>query len=105
MPWGSGRRQGRPTGTFQRVFVYDSLSRLTSACNPESGTIAGNNHIYFPTGYAWDNNGNLKTRTDGEGRTLTLLYDALNRLTDKQYSDYAATNPTPWPHYAYQGVT
>jgi YD repeat-containing protein len=38
-------------GSQTRTFVYDSLSRLTSAINPESGTVA----------YTYDNNGNLRT--------------------------------------------
>ena len=40
-----------------RSFAYDSLSRLTSATNPESGA----------TGYTYDGNGNLLSRTDANG--------------------------------------
>jgi YD repeat-containing protein len=40
-----------------RTFVYDSLSRLTSATNPESGTVA----------YHYDNNSNLDWKTDARG--------------------------------------
>jgi YD repeat-containing protein len=36
-----------------RTFVYDSLSRVTSASNPESGTIS----------YAYDADSNLITKT------------------------------------------
>jgi RHS repeat-associated protein len=36
-----------------RNFTYDSLSRLTSAVNPESGTVS----------YTYDNDGNLATKT------------------------------------------
>jgi YD repeat-containing protein len=36
-------------GVQTRTFVYDSLNRLTSATNPESGTVT----------YTYDNNGNL----------------------------------------------
>ena len=45
---GSGSSQWR-----QRSFIYDSLSRLTSAANPESGTIT----------YGFDANGNVATKT------------------------------------------
>ena len=60
-----------------RSFVYDSLSRLQQASNPESGTIR----------YAYDAVGNLQTKTDGRNVTTTYSYDALNRLITKSYSD------------------
>ena len=62
-----------------RRFIYDSLGRLKSAVNPESGTV----------GYTYDNNGNLHTRTDAAGVVTTYIYDGLNRLTSKTYSDSA----------------
>jgi RHS repeat-associated protein len=71
-------------GVQPRTFVFDSLSRLTSATNPESGTI---NYEYFE-------NGNLKTKLaarllpDNVTRvTATYVYDALNRLTSRNYND------------------
>ena len=63
-------------GTQTRTFVYDSLSRLTSAANPESGTIA----------YTYDNNGNLTQRTDARSVVTAYSYDALDRLTRRSYS-------------------
>jgi RHS repeat-associated protein len=67
-----------------RTFTYDSLSRLTQAVNPESGT----------TSYAYDPNGNLTQKTSpkpNQTGTLTLnttyTYDALNRLGCKTYDD------------------
>ena len=60
-----------------RDFSYDSLSRLISSTNPETGTI----------GYTYDANSNLQTRTDANSVTTTYNYDALNRLTSKSYSD------------------
>jgi RHS repeat-associated protein len=67
-----------------RSFSYDSLARLTSATNPESGMIA----------YVYDANGNLTTKmmpapnqTSGTATTtINYTYDALNRLTQKAYS-------------------
>ena len=44
-------------GTQTRTFLYDSLSRLTKATNPESGTV----------GYAYDDNGNLTRRREPPG--------------------------------------
>jgi len=91
-----------------RSFVYDSLGRLQTAVNPESGTI----------GYSYDNNGNLVKRTDGRGAIACYGvlngascdgtgYDALNPMTKKSYSD----NPTclsgtgtPCATYNYSGT-
>src|SRR5439155_3383505 len=63
-------------GGQTRTFVYDSLSRLTSATSPEGGTVS-----YSP----YDNNGNLLQKTDARAITTTYAYDRLNRLTDKGY--------------------
>ena len=60
-----------------RIFAYDGLSRLTSATNPENGTVQYT---------LYDGNGNLKTKI-ANGITTTYTYDALNRLTNKSYSD------------------
>lgn len=60
-----------------RTFVYDSLTRLTSASNPENGTVTN----------TYDNNGNLLTHRDARGVTTNLSYDALNRPTSKSYQN------------------
>jgi YD repeat-containing protein len=73
-------------GTQTRTFNYDSLSRLRSAINPESGTIT----------YTYDDNGNLTQKTDARGVSSTHAYDALNRPTTRTYSD-----GTPGVTYAY----
>jgi YD repeat-containing protein len=78
---------GGPSGSAgdrQRTFTYDSLSRLITASNPETGTIcygvwSGSSCI---NGY--DAAGNLLARTDARGITTTFTYDALNRMTQKQ---------------------
>src|SRR6266568_1364805 len=81
-------------GTQSRSFVYDPLSRLTSATNPESGTIT----------YTYDADSNIATKvapapnqTGSATVTTTYSYDALNRLTQKSYND----GTTPTPHYYY----
>ncbi len=61
------------SGDRRRIFSYDSLSRLLSAFNPETGTV----------GYSYDANGNLNTKTDARNTTTTYSYDALNRMTGK----------------------
>ena len=78
-------------GAQTRTFVYDSLKRLTSASNPESGTVT----------YSYDNNGNLTSKFDARSITTTLAYDALNRITSKSYND----NPqTPRVDYYYDNA-
>ena len=66
-----------------RRFTYDSLSRLVTAANPESGLIS----------YFYDANGNLlqkvsptPNRTDSSQHTVSYCYDPLNRVNGKAYS-------------------
>ena len=86
---------GVTQGSQTRTFAYDSLSRLTSARNPESGTIA----------YTYDNNGNLTQRTDARGVVTAYTYDRLDRLTRRSYSytgsDTAVSLGTTQVDYAY----
>jgi RHS repeat-associated protein len=66
---------------------------LTSATNPESGTIT----------YKYDENGNLTEKTDARSITTKYKYDALNRNTEVDYSNTSLIpdnkrvydNPTP----------
>jgi RHS repeat-associated protein len=86
----TGVTQGSQTpcggGMASRSFTYDSLSRLTSACTPESGTT---NYYYTTSGGALcsGNPSAVCRRTDARNITTTYAYDALNRLTGKTYSD------------------
>ena len=79
-------------GVQTRTFAYDSLKRLTSAANPESGTVS----------YTYDNNGNLLTRADARSITTTIAYDVLNRPTSKSYNDSPQTPPV---NYFYDSQT
>ena len=82
-------------GSQTRIFAYDSLSRLTRAANPESGTVS----------YTYDDNGNLTRRTDARSVVTDYTYDALNRLTRRSYtyagSDTAVSLGTTRVDYAY----
>ncbi len=88
---------GGPKGTSgerQRVFTYDSLSRLLTAKNPESGTVCYGMGSGCAGGY--DLNGNLQAKTDARGIVTTYAYDTLDRITSKHYSDN-----TPTAYFAY----
>jgi len=84
-------------GSRPRTFVYNSLSQLLSATNPESGTIS----------YTYDADGNLLTKVSPAPNqtnpavtvTTTFKYDVLHRLNQKSYSD-----ATPLVKYSYDGV-
>ena len=76
-------------GVQTRTFVYDSLKRLTSASNPESGNLT----------YTYDNNSNLTSRVDARSITTNYVYDSLNRVTSRTYSD-----GTPAVTYTYDSA-
>jgi RHS repeat-associated protein len=68
-----------------RSFSYDSLSRLQTSSNPETGTMS---YTYLLSGTMCGGDISLPcSKTDARGITTTYSYDALNRLTLKQYSD------------------
>jgi len=76
------------SGVGPRQFNYDSLSRLSSTTNPESGTTCyGTYSAGVCQGNGYDPNSNLVTKVDARGITTTFGYDALNRLLSKGYSD------------------
>jgi RHS repeat-associated protein len=74
-----------------RTFSYDSLSRLRTSNNPETGTITykydSDTNCASPNSFS----GLLVSKTDARGLRTCAQYDALNRVTQKNYSD---TTPT-----------
>ena len=80
---------GVADATQTRTFAYDSLGRLRTATNPESG----------PTGYTYDANGNVTLVTLSDGVTRSYEYNARDQVTRKSYSP--AT--TPATIYCYDG--
>ena len=81
------------SGGQLRTFAYDSLSRLKTAVNPESGT----------TTYTYDDDGNLLTMTDARGGTVTHPpYDGLHRIQGSSYSGGGSDfSSTPAVTYTY----
>ena len=77
-------------GSQTRSFVYDSLSRLKNATNPESGLMS----------YQYDNNGNLTQKTDARNVQTNYSYDNLNRVTTRSYTD----GITPAVSYFYDNL-
>lgn len=89
-----------------RSFSYDTLSRLITSTNPETGqmcygTWSGGNCV---NGY--DANGNIQYKTDARGVQTHYTYDALNRLTGKYYSnDPSSTTNTCYQYDTLAGST
>jgi RHS repeat-associated protein len=97
-------RQLGASGDVPRVryFQYDSLSRMTNACNPEAinPSSACSSTGPWSASYTYDANGNVSTRTDALSIVTHYTYDALNRVTAKSYTGDAANN-TPSLSYSY----
>jgi RHS repeat-associated protein len=86
-----------------RTFTYDSLSRLLTATNPESGTIA----------YSYDADGELLMKTSpapnqtgSTTQTISYCYDELHRPTKRDYLTHTFSPPAcpitaPVVTYAY----
>jgi RHS repeat-associated protein len=83
-----------------RYFMYDSLGRLIRAKNPEQNVNSGlalqdsfkapgdaAPNSQWTMSYAYDNNGNLSSRTDARNVTTAYEYDQINRLKQTTYSD------------------
>jgi RHS repeat-associated protein len=90
-----------------RRFTYDSLSRLLTAKNPESGTIT----------YLYDNDGELLQKTSPAPnqtgtatQAVSFCYDELHRPTKRDYSVHTFSPPacpitTPIVSYVYDSGT
>jgi RHS repeat-associated protein len=80
-------------GSRNRSFIYDSLKRLTSSGNPETGGTAA------PITYNYDADNNVLTKTDARGITITYSWDKLNRMLSRTYS-----NGDPSVTYSYDST-
>jgi RHS repeat-associated protein len=76
-----------------RAFVYDTLGRLMSANNPESGLIT----------YDYDFDGDVLHKTDARGVIVTSEWDPLHRLLSNSFTDpRPGASPTPGVHFTYE---
>jgi YD repeat-containing protein len=84
--WGTTTPGATPcTSGRKRQFSYDSLSRLVTSFNPETGTICYGQGNASNCANGYDGNGNLLYKTDNRGITVGYSYDVLNRLYAKSY--------------------
>jgi RHS repeat-associated protein len=75
-----------------RAFTYNSLNQLVTATNPESGKICYGTMSGSTCTESYDGNGNLLKRTDARSIMTTYVYDVLNRVSSKSYSDGTTPN-------------
>ena len=98
-----GDSPGNSAAWRTRLFTYDSLSRLLTATNPESGFIS----------YSYDANGNVTSKVSPKQNqtnpnttiTLSYCYDALNRLTGKAYTAQSCPLTSSAATYTYDQGT
>jgi YD repeat-containing protein len=82
-----------------RRFTYDTLGRLLTAANPESGTIT----------YSYDADSNLVQKTSpapnqtnpAVTQTISYCYDELHRVTGKGYGAQSCPLASPVVSYTY----
>ncbi|HEY3768917.1 MAG TPA: hypothetical protein VGN44_09600, partial [Candidatus Angelobacter sp.] len=77
-----GTAPGDSTQWRTRTFVYDSLSRLLTATNPESGTIS---YVYDADGSLLQKTSPAPNQTGAATQTVSYCYDVLHRVTGKGY--------------------
>jgi RHS repeat-associated protein len=74
------------SGHQTRTFVYDSLGRVTSESNPETGNGGTNGTVTYTYDVACNSTpasaGDLTKRVDNAGNITCFAYDALHRVTD-----------------------
>jgi RHS repeat-associated protein len=58
-------------GTQTRSFSYNQYGQVTSATNPENGTVT----------YSYNNDGTLHSKTDARNQTVLFEYDTYKRVT------------------------
>lgn len=79
-------------GTRQtRTFVYNDAGLLTSATNPENGTVS----------YTYGSNNVLATKTDAKGQETVYLYDSAGHMTQSSVWVSGTLDPCQTVQYYY----
>jgi RHS repeat-associated protein len=76
----------------QKLHQVNSLSRLTSSLNPETGTT--------PVTYSYDADNNVSTKKDARGITISYSWDVVKRMLGRAYS-----NGDPSVSYSYDSTS
>jgi YD repeat-containing protein len=88
-------RGASPNATTQtRTFVYNALGLLTSATNPENGTVT----------YTYNGDNTLQKKHDAKGQDTVYTYDSLKRAIEIQRypnGSGGAEDPCSRVNYAY----
>ncbi|MFA5947629.1 MAG: LamG-like jellyroll fold domain-containing protein [Candidatus Gracilibacteria bacterium] len=71
-------------------FVYDNLGNLTQ--KQDLHTV--NDTTFGVTNYTYDNTGNLTSKVNPNNQTINYTYDALNRLTEINYTGQTGVEET-----------
>ena len=86
-----------------RSYVYDKLSRLTNATNPETGAVS---YVYSTPTNACSSNPLVPcSKTDARSVTVSYGYDNLSRLLSKTYSSNGGSTPLSCYQYDTSSVT
>jgi RHS repeat-associated protein len=94
---GIGKMTKVSQGVQSRYFLYDSFGRLLRVRQPEQNVNNSLNTTNNPennqwsTGFSYDDNSNILTATDAKGVVMTYVYDKLNRVKTRSYSDGTPT--------------
>jgi RHS repeat-associated protein len=93
-----GTAPGDSTQWRTRTFTYDSLSRLLTANNPESGTIS---YVYDADGSLMQKTSPAPNQTGAATQTVSYCYDVLHRVTGKGYGAQSCPLASPVVSYVY----
>lgn len=97
--------------TQKRYFMHDWLGRLTRQKQPEENinsnltifdTVTGNSD--WSMSFEYDQNDNVRVQKDARNVTISYLYDALNRQTQRSYNTPSGVVATPTTTLYYDGV-
>ena len=84
-----------------RRFTYDSVSRLLTATNPESGTIS---YLYDADGNITQKTSPAPNQTGSATQTISYCFDELHRVTGRAYGALSCPLASPVVSYTYDSA-